>query len=97
MGDGPTIEEANRTTQGYIRKSDENSALFKHVQRTGHTIEWESTWIIDREQYEGRRLTKEGIAIKFGQNPMEHNVGRDVSEVWRTLESKIGPIHRRTQ
>jgi hypothetical protein len=83
--------------KGYIRKSEENSALFKHVQRTGHAIDWDSTWIIDRESYEGRRLTKEGIAIKFGQNFMEHNVGRDVSEVWRTLASKIGPMNRRTQ
>ena len=72
-----------------VRNGDEHSAIFKHVQRTGHEIEWDSTYIISYETAEGRRLTKEGVAIKYGPGPMEGNVGRDISETWRSLASKI--------
>jgi len=80
-----------RITQhkGCVHNEDEHSALFKHVQRTGHAINWDSAWIIDRESYEGRRLTKEGVAIKFGPGAMEANIGKEVSEVWRTVASRI--------
>jgi hypothetical protein len=72
-----------------VRNTDEHSAIFKHVQKTGHEIEWDSTRIIDYEPMEGRRLTKEGIAIKFGPGPMDGNIGKEVSEIWRCLASKL--------
>lgn len=67
--------------------------FFKHVRQTGYLIKWESTWITDRDPHEGRRLTKEGVAIKFGPNIMENNVNNYMSEVQRTLASRFAPIH----
>jgi len=97
----------NHTKEDVWRRRELTSSSVKIIWKTTSErtyAKYEERWLRSVHQfgedirtYEGRSLTKEGIAIMFGQNSMENNVGKDVSEVWRMLASKCAPIRGRIQ
>lgn len=77
---GIGIEERFHQHQSDVRNKNEKSAVFKHMEKTGHNIK--SIELIEYEPREWKRKIKEGLYIKSLENNMNISFGKRIPAIW---------------
>ena len=62
-----------------------NSAVHEHITETGHTIDWSSIKIVEKEQHEFKRKVKEAITIRQRNPALNRDAGLDLPSIYNHL------------
>ena len=68
-------------------KKNNSSAINEHFTKTGHTINWADTKIIDRDSNTVRRKIKEAICIRKMKPTLNRDQGLDLPPIYNTILS----------
>ena len=76
--------------QNYLRKNEiEKSQICVHAFETGHTINWNNTKILTKEQDNKKRKIKESALILLNNESCVSNSSVDISTTWLPILKDI--------